>query len=135
MLHPSYVKTCTDFLSVYEQVAAVSSRVLVTEIPNQIWPDWQSNDELPFVVYPKATAGPCPVWRRSLHDTYGYFDDRCEVVGDAIMWEKWVAGGEKFGLIDQKLTLYYKNALSLERRKDGDGVSLIQKDLQRLGRS
>jgi len=134
LLHPEYVRICTNYLDAHKKIAVVSSKVMVTDIPNQTWPDWEFLHPMPFLAYPLATAGPCPVWRKSLHYTYGLFDVRCEVVGDAIMWEKWVLGGEVFGLIDQQLALYYRNPRSLERRRDENGVSLIQKDLVRLGR-
>jgi len=135
MLHTEYVRTCTQYLDANRKIAAVSSKILVTDVPNQVGPDWEYQHAMPFLAYPLATAGPCPVWRKSLHYKYGLFDPRCEVVGDAIMWEKWVIGGETFGLIDQPLALYYRNPGSLERRRDNYGVSLIDKDLQRLGRT
>lgn len=134
MLHPSYVKLCTEYLDEHPQIAAVSSRIAITNEPNQLWPNWKIDDEMPFRTYPEGTAGPCPVWRREMHTRYGLFDDRCDVIGDAVMWEKWLLGGEKFGLLNQRLVLYYRNQLSLERRKDSRGESLIKKDLRRIGR-
>lgn len=126
-----YLEKCVDFLDKNQDYAVVSSRILTTSIPNQVYgnhPGWSKVDgRLPFVPYPKSTAGPCPMWRRSLHDKYGYFDDYY-VIGDARLWEKWLAGGEKFGLIDEPLTLYYRNPESLERRHF-DGVRLIDIDL------
>lgn len=130
MLHPDYVNICAEYLDANEDTAIVSSRVLMTDVPNQLYPDWEWSDEMPFHPYPKSTAGPCPLWRRSLHDKYGYFDDY-RVIGDARMWEKWLAGGEKFGLIDKKLVLYLRNPVSLERRNDpATGISLRELDLR-----
>jgi len=130
MLHPEYVRTCTRYLDENHDVSVVSSKVLMTDTPNQIWPEWDWCDQMPFHAYPLSSAGPCPVWRRSLHDKYGYFND-FRVIGDARMWEKWYAGGEKFGLIDKQLVLYLRNPHSLERRADPiTGVSLRDLDLQ-----
>ena len=130
LLHPDYVRHCAEYLDDHNDIAVVSSRVLVTDTPNQLWPDWEWCDEMPFHTYPLSTAGPCPVWRRSLHDEYGYFGDY-RVIGDARMWEKWLAGGEKFDLIDKKLVLYLRNPQSLERRHDPQtGLSLRELDLQ-----
>lgn len=134
---PDFLEKCVDFLDKNPDYAVVSSRILTTNVPNQVYgnhPSWSKVDgELPFLPYPESTAGPCPMWRRSLHDKYGYFDERCHSIGDAIMWEKWLAGGERFGLIDEPLTLYYRNPESLERRTE-NGISLRDRDLRIIGR-
>lgn len=124
---PDFLEVCASFLERSTQHAVVSTRILTTSMANQI-DSWQSDGELPFLPYPQSTAGPCPMWRRSLHDQYGYFDNH-HVIGDARMWEKWHAGGEKFGLIDMPLVLYYRNPESLERRSNADGVRLRDIDL------
>ena len=49
------------------------------------------------------------------------------------MWEKWYAGGERFGLIKRDMVLYYAHSDSLERRVE-NGISLRDSDLKRLGR-
>lgn len=127
--HPEYLEKCINFLDCHQEYAVVSSRVLITDKPHQVWhrAPWESTGQFPFAAYPRSSAGPCPMWRRSLHDKYGYFTDHY-VIGDAIMWEKWLAGGEKFGLIDEQLVLYYRNPVSLERRHQ-DGIRLIDIDL------
>lgn len=133
MLHPEYIEKCSRWLEENKQYACVSTGILLTYIPNQIYPNWKWDDKFPTYPYPMSTAGPCPMWRRSLHDKYGYFDDRCASIGDAIMWEKWLNGGEKFGLINDDMVLYYANNDSLERRMI-DGISIRTHDLKRIGR-
>ena len=134
MLHPEYVETCSHWLKVHLDFACVSTGVLLTHSPNQIYPNWKWQNRLPLDFYPNSTAGPCPLWRRSLHNKYGYFDSRCTTIGDAIMWEKWHAGGERFGLIQRDMVLYYAHHDSLERRVDENGLSFRDADLRRLGR-
>lgn len=130
-LHPEYVVKCAQYLDDNPDMAVVSSRILMTDIWNQSDHNkWKWCDEMPFHPYPSSTAGPCPMWRRSLHDKYGYFGDY-RVIGDARMWEKWLAGGEKFGLLDEKLVLYLRTNQSLERRRDPQtGLLLRELDLQ-----
>jgi len=123
--HPEYLERSVRFLRNNPEFGVVSSGVLMTTIPNQEWPKWKSHDKIPFHKYPLSTAGPCPVWRRSLHDKYGYFDNY-QVIGDARMWEKWDAGGEQFGLIDEDLVLYYLSPQSLERRSDPKTGALLR---------
>ena len=131
--HPSFLEESIGFLDSNQEYSVVSTRVMTTTITNQT-DNWQTDGELPFYPYPESTAGPCPVWRRILHDKYGYFDGRCRSIGDAILWEKWLAGGEKFGLLDRPLVLYYRNPESLERRRE-NGVSLRDLDLKTIGRT
>lgn len=132
MLHPAYVELCTDYLENNPDIAVVSSRVAITDEPNRVWPNWNSSEDMPFHAFPDSTAGPCPVWRRSLHAKYGMFDGRCRVIADGLIWEKWHEGGEKFGLLDKRLALYYRNPTSLERRRDEDGETFITKDKRKI---
>lgn len=127
-LHPQYIEKCIKWLDTNTTYACVSTGVLITNTPNQLYPNWQYNGQMPLHAYPLSTAGPCPVWRRSLHDKYGYFGDY-RVIGDARMWEKWYAGGEKFGLINDSMVLYYAHSDSLERRTDQNGNSLRNLDI------
>lgn len=129
MLHPRYIEKCSEWLKENSEFACVSSSVLLTNTPNQVYPVWTWNHKFPFYTYPLSTAGPCPLWRRSLHDKYGYFGDY-RVIGDAKMWEQWYAGGEKFGLISDDMVLYYAHHNSLERRHDDNGILLRDLDLE-----
>jgi hypothetical protein len=130
MLHPTYVRRCCGWLDSKQEYACVSSRVLITRKSNQ--PDyttWKWSDKMPFRSYPHSSAGPCPVWRRSLHEKHGYFGDY-RVIGDARMWERWYADGEQFGLIKEDLVLYYRHNQSLEVRHDSNGKSFRNLDLE-----
>lgn len=128
MLHPQYVEACSKWLDENQDYCCVTTGILLTHKPNQLWPNWDWKDRLPFRVYPTSTAGPCPLWRRSLHDKYGFFGNY-RVIGDAKMWEKWLAGGEKFGMLKRDFVLYYAHSGSLERRTDTKGQSFRDLDL------
>jgi hypothetical protein len=118
MWHPTYLEKCSDFLIQNSDFACVNSFVLGTEAPNQHdHLTWHSHYRHIAGTYPNTSAGPCPLWRRSLHDEYGLFEDYL-VIGDACMWESWLAGGERFGCIEEDLVLYFINYGSLERRVD-----------------
>ena len=127
--HPKYLEACVKFLNQNPDFAVVSSNILVADKPNQVWPNWIWVSRMPNRAYPLSTAGPCPVWRRKLHNKYGYFGDYA-CIGDAKIWEKWYAGGEKFGLIDKDLVLYYLSPQSLERRRNSAGRLLRDIDLE-----
>ena len=59
--------------------------------------------------------GPQPMWRKSVHNRHGYFDDSLESAGD---WEFWLrlAGTETFLHIDEILGLYLKSPNGVEHR-------------------
>lgn len=51
-----------------------------------------------------------PVWRASLHEEYGYFDENYFSAGDYDMWLRAALGGSQFfKIIDKPLGLYYRN--------------------------
>lgn len=116
--HPDFAKECVNWLKDNKDYGCVSTRIACTRIPNQTYPDWQWDYLYPKSTYPFSTAGPSPVWRRSLHVKYGLFKDY-RVIGDADMWNQWHKNGVKFGVIDKIMTLYYANDGSLERRSEG----------------
>lgn len=50
--------------------------------------------------------GMFPMWRKSLHEEVGYFDQNLEVYGDSLFWEKLVEYQKKFGKINELLGAY-----------------------------
>lgn len=59
--------------------------------------------------------GPMPVWRRSLHKMYGFFDEEMQSAGDYDFWLRLASSGEKF--IHSKRSvgafLYHEDSASL----------------------
>jgi len=72
------------------------------------WSDWD-----PYQLLHGCFMGPQPMWRKSLHEKYGYFDADLESAGD---WEFWLrlAEGETFLHIDEFLGLYLYSETSSE---------------------
>ncbi len=130
--HPDYLDKMVDYLDKNPTVSMVTSGILISDVPNQLYPNWNNIiGVIPKLAYPRSTAGPCPMWRRSLHSKYGLFGNY-KVIGDARFWEALHAGGEAFGLVNDDLVLYYCNAESLERRIDEEtGKSLREIDLEK----
>lgn len=50
-----------------------------------------------------------PMWRKSLHEKYGYFDESYKVASDGDMWLKCAVGGSKLKMINHPVGLYYHN--------------------------
>lgn len=65
----------------------------------------------------QCTVGPCPVWRRALHDTYGLFDESLQVAGDYDFWLRIASGGETFVHVDRIVGEYLYRPDSREHRE------------------
>ena len=61
--------------------------------------------------------GPMPMWRKSLHDKYGYFNPAFHSAGDYEFWMRLAEGGEKFFHIRQPMGAYLKRKESIEHRE------------------
>jgi hypothetical protein len=64
-----------------------------------------------------------PVWRRSLHERHGWFDE--DRYGTSADWAFWLAlgrAGERFALYPQAWGRYFFNPSSHNRRNDADGA-------------
>lgn len=53
--------------------------------------------------------GPGPMWRKSMHDKYGYFNEWFTSAGDWEMWLRAAVRGAKYKRIPKFLMLYYEN--------------------------
>jgi glycosyltransferase involved in cell wall biosynthesis len=62
-------------------------------------------------------VGPQPVWRRSLHEKYGYFDEEMQVAGDYEFWLRIMAGGERFYHSEGFVGQYLRRKDSREARE------------------
>jgi len=50
-----------------------------------------------------------PMWRRSLHERHGYFDERYRSAGDWEFWLRCVSNGEQFIKHPETLGIYHRN--------------------------
>ncbi len=93
----------------------VYTPTLMTKEKNESFTDNTSNG----VIYPaydftpegmiKCLPGCMPVWKRSMHEKAGIFDESFKYAGDWEMWLRAVQAGAVFYKIDEILGLYYLN--------------------------
>lgn len=74
-----------------------------------LWPDFN-----PVRLFQVCYVGPQPIWRRSLHERYGFFDGACRSAGDYDYWLRLVAAGERFFHIRETLGLYLQSPSGVE---------------------
>lgn len=68
-----------------------------------------------------------PVWRKSLHERYGYFDEKTYgTSADWAFWLKCSKAGERFLFDDGAFGRYFLNPDSHNRRNDPDGRKELQ---------
>ena len=64
-----------------------------------------------------------PLWRRDLHDRYGFFDEKYLTAADSDMWIRAAKQDAKLFFVDETVGIYYKNP---------DGVSTDLKNLRKM---
>ena len=120
---------CTDALermaAILEQnpdVALVYADQITTTTENQTfadhtatgylsWPDWDRKK----LLYEGCSIGPQPMWRRSLHDLFGFFDGGLVSSGDYEFWLR-ISQLATFYHIPLPLGLYLDSPSSIEHR-------------------
>jgi glycosyltransferase involved in cell wall biosynthesis len=64
-----------------------------------------------------------PMWRRSLHQDIGFFDESYRSAGDLDFWLRCVAAGKRFFKVNEPHAVYYFNPNGVSSRSDGVGLS------------
>jgi ADP-heptose:LPS heptosyltransferase/glycosyltransferase involved in cell wall biosynthesis len=103
-------------------IALVYANVYITKTENETfekhtgesayrWPDFD-----PLKLIDHCFIGPQPLWRRSMHAKYGYFNESFGVAGN---WEFWlrIAAKEAFLHLDEFLGLYFESSTSVEQQR------------------
>ena len=132
---PQQLTLLTSELETNPDVAAVSTALRISEDPLM---RWQNSSNLPLMfgdvasqnyglpeLFKKTPEGiksrnlpHCmPVWRRTLHGKFGWFDE--SLYGPSADWEFWLrcsGGGERFSFLSHPLGLYRKSPNSYWHR-------------------
>jgi Glycosyl transferase family 2 len=64
-----------------------------------------------------------PMWRRQLHDDYGYFDEKFRSAADWEFWLRCVFGGVKFSKSPWPTVSYFVNPVGVSTRPGTEGIS------------
>jgi|GEM_PF-1751883 len=78
-----------------------------------------------FLANKGCFVGPQPMWRKEIHEKYGFFDSTFVAAGDYEFWMR-IAIKEKFKHIPEKLGLYLDAPSSVEHSNQDRGMVEIQ---------
>jgi len=59
-----------------------------------------------------------PIWRRDLHDRFGYFNEKYMTASDTDMWLRACKGGAKMQFVNEVVGLYYENPNGISTNKE-----------------
>ena len=108
-----------------KDVDLVYADMAITNKPNETWevntagtqkynfPEF-SYDNLKMINMPHAS----PMWRKTIHDKHGMFNDKYRSAGDWEMWLRAAAAGSKFKKIHDCLGLYFFNPKGISTNPD-----------------
>ena len=113
------------YLDKNSDLSLVYADQLITTTPNDVFATTRAENKWnwPAYTYEQMKHGCCvgsqPMWKKSLHDRYGYFREDFLCAGDYEFWMRIGSYGEKMALIPAILGLYYFNPNGLEHSAPG----------------
>ncbi len=118
--HPEALEILASELEDFSEVALVYPNQIITSSENQTFDNVKAEG---YTIYPHfdrqhllhtTFIGHQPMWRKALHDEFGFFREDLKIAGD---YEWWLRISEKylFKHIPLLLGIYYYNSQGLER--------------------
>lgn len=87
----------------------------ISRIANERYIDNNYNEIYPYLPHSlinliKNNSPHCmPLWKRSLHDRFGYFDETYKTAADGDFWLRCATQGAKIHMMNHPVGLYYEN--------------------------
>jgi glycosyltransferase involved in cell wall biosynthesis len=114
------LEVMANYLDSYSDVCLVYADQLITTVANETFANTKAERRWNWPPYSyeelrsRCCVGSQPMWRKSLHETYGEFRSEFHCAGDYEFWLRIGSQGEKMMLIPQILGLYYLNPQGVE---------------------
>jgi len=130
-LKPDAFEILVDELNRNSDIALVYGDFFITNCENQDFFDHIrcgysiKSDYSPEIMLSGCHMGPLPMWRKSVHDEIGYFDENLQSAGD---YEFWCRLATKYSMkhINKFIGLYYHNPKGIVNNKSNNETSLIK---------
>lgn len=123
--HPALIELHVKALDASPEIDLVYSGYLLTQHPNEtfennhyIWEVHSLMEEFAPERMNKCLPGPQPMWRKSMHERCGYFDESFRSSGDWEMWNRAASKGSVFKKITGIYGLVYLNPTGISTDKD-----------------
>lgn len=113
--NPWSLETLLAHIQYDDSLDLVYGQTILTKEKNDNWKTCKSN-----IVYPclphtfdnllKNNSPHCmPIWKRGIHEKFGYFNNKYKTAADTDMWLRACAGGAKMKMVHDIVGLYYEN--------------------------
>ena len=99
----------------YPEIDMIYGFTYVSKIANEKYDDNSFQEIYPYLPHSienllKNNSPHCmPLWRKDLHEKFGYFDENYKCASDGDMWLRFSVGGAIIGLMNHPVGLYYQN--------------------------
>ena len=136
-LRSDALEIMANYLDNHPDVCLVYPDQLITNTVNDTWEKTKANRHWnwpPFnysELESRCIIGSQPMWRKSIHEKYGYFHPEFTSAGDYEFWLR-IGKTEKLARIPETLGLYYENQHGLEH-SSSVGQQETQKILEEYG--
>jgi glycosyltransferase involved in cell wall biosynthesis len=127
--HPESIVRMRDALDAHTEVDVVYSDFLYTFLPHLPWREveavgFRSHLPPPTIHNMLDFNSPhcAPMWRRSLHERYGYFDESFRSAGDWEFWLRGIRSGLTLHKIDSPMIAYFHNARGMSTQLNTPGL-------------
>lgn len=115
LFYPDGIKVLAEYLDAHPEVDIVHGDCDIEDEKGKR--AWKRNDK--SVSARACRIGPMPMWRRSLHNKFGMFDEKYQVAGDHEFWMRCVKGGAVVAKVKDIVGIYRQRDDSIEHRLAG----------------
>lgn len=123
---PEFMEKMAKYLVRNSDVDLVYGDSLKTDSANETFTNNTSDSQYNFEEFSKEAMlranlpHCCPMWRKSLHDKFGYFDESLRSAADWKYWLTCAFGGSKFMKVPEVLSLYYFNPTGISTNPENN---------------
>lgn len=116
---PDALEVMANYLDSHPETSLVYADQLITTVANDTWATTQAKQHWNWPAFnyseleQRCIIGPQPMWRKSLHEKYGYFRSEFTAAGDYDFWLR-IGQTENIVRLPEILGLYYSNPCGLE---------------------
>jgi len=107
-----------------EYIDLVYYRTLETDLPNETTENNSAKTEFPCIDFSfdnliRVNSPHCqPMWRKSIHERFGYFNESLKFAADYDMWLRAAERGANMQRINEILGLYYRNPQGISSKEE-----------------